>query len=218
MKLNIDGAPYYFYHTYSTITFAYARRVDSSARGYAAHNLLRCKARSIALRGCDHAAGKCCEKWARLFVRLDPCLANRRGYSRHSLLLAKQTEQFTSCTSVPNSYSQYFSTQWPIDYCTWFTASTLAVKSVFWHTHAIHVSLNTTVYDELVAQGLIFCLPLDCLTLDASYVVAWIHQHASSWPCFMSSESIVYDVFIFCIACILYSIVFFILQVYLYSV
>ncbi len=56
----------------------------------------------------------------------------------------KQTEQFTSCTSVPNS-SQYFSTQCPIIYYTWFTASTLTVKSVFWQTHAIHVFLNTGV-------------------------------------------------------------------------
>ncbi len=35
-----------------------------------AHNLLRCKASSIALRGCDHAAGKCCEKCARMYAPL----------------------------------------------------------------------------------------------------------------------------------------------------
>ncbi len=52
-------------------------------------------------------------------------------------------KQFTSCTLVPNSYSQYFSTQCPIVHYTWFTVSTLVVKSVFWNTHAIHVFLNT---------------------------------------------------------------------------
>ncbi len=55
----------------------------------------------------------------------------------------KQTEQFTSCTSVLNSYSQYSSTKCPIVYYTWFTVSTLIVKSVFWNSHAINVFLNT---------------------------------------------------------------------------
>jgi hypothetical protein len=63
-------------------------------------SVLRCKAWSIALRGCDHAAGKSCETWARLFVRLDPCLARRRG-SHAILLLLRRTGQFTSYTSVP---------------------------------------------------------------------------------------------------------------------
>jgi hypothetical protein len=58
---------------------------------------------------------------------------------------SKQTEQFTSCTSVSNSYSQYFSTQCPIVYYTWFTVSTLGVKSVFWNTHTIHVFLNSFI-------------------------------------------------------------------------
>ncbi len=65
---------------------------------------------------------------------------------------SKQTEQFTSCTSVSNSYSQYFSTQCPIVYYTWFTVSTLGVKSVFWNTHTIHVFLNTPPFTDLLAR------------------------------------------------------------------
>ncbi len=56
-----------------------------------------------------------------------------RHWSRPSVSLfrtsftskTKQTEQFTSCTSVLNSYSQYFSTQCPIVYYTLFTTHDL---------------------------------------------------------------------------------------------
>jgi hypothetical protein len=60
------------------------------------------------MRGRDHTTGKYYEKWARLFVRLDPGLARRRHCLGHLFTSkTKQTEQITSCTSVPNSYSQY---------------------------------------------------------------------------------------------------------------
>ncbi len=110
-----------------------------------AHNLLRYKDWNMTLNGCDHSSGKCCEKWAWWLVCLDPYLTRRCGSLGHSLLLNKQTEQFTSCTSVPNNYFQYFSTQRPIVYYTRFTVSTLTSKSVFCHTHVIHLSLNDPV-------------------------------------------------------------------------
>ncbi len=62
----------------------------------------------------------------------------------------KQTEQLTSCTSVPNNYSQYFSTQCPIVYYTCFTEFTRTVKSVFWNTHVIHTFLNTPPFTDLL--------------------------------------------------------------------
>ncbi len=114
--------------------------------------MLRCKAWSIALCGCDHTPGKCCEKLAWLCVRLDPWLARRRGSSVIFFTSNQTNGTISSCTSVPNSYSQYFSTQWSIVYYTWFTASALAVKSVFWHTHVIHVSLNTELTLKLFFQ------------------------------------------------------------------
>ena len=55
-------------------------------------------------------SGKYCEKWARLFVRLDPGLARRRHCLGHFLLLKHKTEGLTSCTPVPNGYSQYLLT------------------------------------------------------------------------------------------------------------
>ena len=128
-------------------------RFQQCEKGLRAHNLLRCKAWRIALRGRDHAAGKYCEKWARLFVRLDPGLARRRHCLGHFLLLKHKTEGLTSCTPVPNGYSQYFSTKLPTVYYTWFTESTLSVKSVFWHTHASHVFLNTPPFTDLLTRS-----------------------------------------------------------------
>ena len=93
---------------------------------------------------------RCWEKWARL---PRPWTRPSAPLFGHLLLLKpKQREQLTSCTSVPNCYSQYFSTQYPIVYYTLFTASTLAVKSVFWHTHAIHVFLNTPPFTDLLTR------------------------------------------------------------------
>ena len=109
------------------------------------HNLLRYKVWNIALCDCDHDAGKYCEKWSRLFVRLDPGLTRRRHCLGHFLLLKHKTEGLTSCTPVPNGYSQYFSTKLPTVYYTWFTVSTLSVKSVFGHTHTSHVFLNMII-------------------------------------------------------------------------
>ncbi len=95
---------------------------------------------------------RCWERWARLFVCLDPGLPRRSHCLSHLLLLKpnKRPEQFTSCTSVPNNYSQYSSTQCPIVYYTWFTVSTVTVKSVFWNTHVIHVYLNTPPFTDLL--------------------------------------------------------------------
>ena len=74
-------------------------------------------------------------------------------FSIHSLLLNRKRNNLLLVRRYPNGYSQYFTTQWPIVYYTWFTASTLAVKSVFWHTHVIHVSLNTPPFTDLLTRS-----------------------------------------------------------------
>ena len=138
-----------FYCSRSTHDAPVFIRFQQCEQALRAHNLLRCKAWSIALRGCDHAAGRSGHGCTRPWPLARPSVAS----SRHSFTSkTKQTEQFTSCTSVPNRYSQYFSTQCPIVYYTWFTASTLAVKSVFWHTHAINVFLNTPPFTDLLTR------------------------------------------------------------------
>ena len=102
---------------------------------YCVRNLLRCEVSNIDLCGCDHVAAKCCEKVdlpSPVGVIVTPFFTS-----------TQKTEDLTSYTPVPNDYSQVLNTQWPIVYYTWFTTSTLSVKSVFWHTHSIHVFLNT---------------------------------------------------------------------------
>ncbi len=66
------------------------------------HNLFRCKAWRITLSDCNHTAGKCCEKWARMYASVPLAFAPR---SDCQVILTLLNQKGTI-------YFMYFGTQW----------------------------------------------------------------------------------------------------------
>ncbi len=113
--------------------------VSSHPPGLSTHKEER---RQLALCGCDHTAGKYCEKWSRMDTSLT--LDSPVGHGVKSFLFTSKTQR-NNLLFVPRYQWLLSVLQYSINHRLLhrFTLSTLTVKSVFWHTHVIHEFLNT---------------------------------------------------------------------------
>jgi hypothetical protein len=129
------------------------------------HNLLRWKAWSITLRGCNHAAGKCCEKCARMYAPVP--LAWLRA-----ACLSVSPRPFSLLLKTNGTiYFLYFGTQMP-------TLSTAVLNDPSFTTHdLLRLLWQSSPYSGILTQFRYpLTFPMPSLLAELAHACTQVHR------------------------------------------
>ncbi len=136
-------------------------RFQQCEQAHRDHNLLRCNSCDLKLRGkCKayHTGSLTGSGWSVQFQNLD--MLRCKAWSLRASLTLRDCDHTVGKNTVRSGHGYLCVSklaQWPIVYYTWFTTSTLADKSLFWHIpHTIRLLLQClTVHKQ--QEHLLYC-------------------------------------------------------------